>query len=124
LQICRELQGELGQAILFGQRKKDLTVDVTSGPKTIKCKFYTHPEKTYSPVSFANIAYKNSRYVILVNSANEPVEAVLDGLVYGSGVTVKEMFGSGKHFSAPEGQIELKLRPLQVIVYKIENSKE
>ncbi len=124
LQICRELQGELGQAILFGQRKNDLTVDVTSGPKIIKCKFYTHPEKTYSPVSFANIAYKNSRYVILVNSANEPVEAVLDGLVYGSGVTVKEMFGSGKQFSAPEGQIELKLRPLQVIVYKIENSKE
>jgi hypothetical protein len=118
LKICGELQSELGQAILFGTRKNDLTVDTISGPKEIKFKFYTHPEKTYPTISFANIAYKNSRYLILVNSANEPVEAILDGLVYGSKVTIHDIFKKSK-FTAPEGQVEMKFKALEVKVFKV-----
>ena len=124
LEICRELQGELGQAVLFGKRKKDLTIDIISGPQSIKCKFYTHPEKDYFPISFANIAYKNSRYLIMVNSADKPVEAILDGLVYGCGITVQDVFDKTKRFTAPEGQIQLNFKPLQVIVHKISNTGE
>lgn len=122
LQVCRELKGELGQAILFGKRRDDLTIDITSGPKEIKLKFYTHEEKTYQSIVFANIAYKDSRYLIMVNSANEPLEAVLDGLVYGSGVTIDDIFGKTR-FTAPEGQVEMKFKALEAKVFKVSLQK-
>jgi hypothetical protein len=120
--ICKELQGELGQAILFGKRKSDLTLDIVSGPKEVKFKYYTFPEKKYSSVSIANIAYNNSRYLILVNSANESVNVIVDGLVYGSQVAVCDVFNKTK-FTAPEGQIEVTLAPLEAKVFKISLGK-
>jgi hypothetical protein len=124
LQVCRELQGELGQAVLFGKRKNDLTVDVLNGPKEVKLKFYTHQEKTYPSISIANLAYENARYLILVNSSDKPVEAVVDGLIYGSGVTVQNIVGDKSSFTAPEGQIVINFKPLEVVLYKITNNNK
>lgn len=124
LKICRELQGELGQATLFGETKNDLTVSVTSGPESVKFKFFNYPEKEYPSIGFANLAYRNSRYLILVNSSAQPVNAVLDGLVYGSGVTVEDLTKPGSRFTAPEGQIELQFKPWGVYLYKVYNVEE
>jgi hypothetical protein len=123
MQVCRELQGELGQVFLFGKRKKDLTLSVIDGPETINFKYHKF-KAVYPSVSMANIAWKNSRYVVLVNSSDKQVEAMLDGLVYGSGVTVQNLFDKKDNFTAPEGQVELEFKPLEVKAFRIYHNTE
>eukprot|EP00764_Aduncisulcus_paluster_P011427 gnl/Carplike_NY0171/4382_a5945_275.p1 GENE.gnl/Carplike_NY0171/4382_a5945_275~~gnl/Carplike_NY0171/4382_a5945_275.p1 ORF type:complete len:424 (-),score=17.74 gnl/Carplike_NY0171/4382_a5945_275:21-1292(-) len=93
LKICRELNGklELGQVLLFGKRKDDLTAEIIQGPETIRLK-KRRVDKVYKSVDMANISYNNSRYLFLVNSSNKNVELIVGGLVYGSGVTVQDVF--------------------------------
>ena len=115
LQICRELTGKLklGQVFLFGGRRHDLTVKVIDGPATVLLK-KRKINKEYPSVGMANIAYGNSRYVFLVNSGDQPVEAIVGGLVYGSTVTVQDIFLPEEKFTVPEGDFEIELKPLEV----------
>ena len=120
MQVCRELQGDLGQAFLFGQRKDDLTVSVIDGPENVTLKFLKKV-KTYPAVSMVNIAWKNSRYVVLVNSAEAAVEVMVDDLVYGRGVTVMDLNTKDK-FTAPEANFRVDLPALGVKLFKIYNA--
>ncbi len=112
------MRGELGQAFLFGQTKKDLTLSITDGPENIEFKFHKFKEK-YPSVGFANLAWNNSRYVVMVNSTGKKIEAMLDGLVYGSVVTVQNLFDTKDKFTAPEGQVELEFKPYEVKAFRI-----
>jgi hypothetical protein len=124
LQICKELTGKLnlGQIFLFGERRKDISISILEGPETVALKG-RRINKKYPSISMANIAYKNCRYVFLVNSSNKPVEAVVGGLVYGSGITVQDVFDPKQKFTAPEGDFEVELKPLEVKAYRIFNAK-
>jgi hypothetical protein len=124
LQICKELTGKLnlGQIFLFGERRKDISISILDGPETVALKG-RRINKKYPSISMANIAYKNCRYVFLVNSSNKPVEAVVGGLVYGSGITVQDVFDPKQKFTAPEGDFEVELKPLEVKAYRIFNAK-
>ena len=120
LEVARELNGPLGlgQVFLFGKRLDDLEVATLEGPEKITLK---GPRWTreYPAVSVANLAWNNARYVILVNSAEVPVKVVVSRLVYGSGVTVKSLFDATPEFTAPEGDFEVELKPLEVAAFKI-----
>lgn len=120
LEVSRELNGamQLGQVFLFGKPMKDLDCTIIEGPQEIPLKLRTEEVK-YSPISFANFAWNNQRYVFLVNSANVPVRAIVSELVYGSGITVKNLFHKDHEFTAPEGDFEVKLKPLEVAAFKI-----
>lgn len=120
LEVCRELTGAdgLGRVFLFGEPLDDLNRTVLDGPETLELKL-RRETRTYPSVAMANIRYRESRYVFLVNSAEEPVEVVVDGLVYGSAVTVENLFRPGERFTAPEGDFMTVLDPLEVEAYRI-----
>ena len=125
LKICRELTGKLklGHVFLFGKRRKDLTVKIIDGPSTVRLK-KRKVDKTYKSVAMANIACNNNRYVFLANSSNESVSLIVGGLVYGSGITIQETFCPDDIFTAPEGDFEVELKPLEVKAFKIYNSNK
>lgn len=108
LSVKRELNGKLklGKVFLFGKAKSDISLKIIDGPEKIV---------------MANMAYKNSRYVFLVNSSSQTVELIVGGLVYGSGVTVQDIFPPDDKFTAPEGDFEVEIKPLEVKVFKIYN---
>ena len=125
LDVHRELCGEmnLGQVFLFGQRRGDLEVHVTDGPQSVKMVYPSGSVREsieYPSVSFLNAAYGSERYVILVNSAEEPVEAMVVGLPYGR-VMVADVLEGARPFVAPEGEFPVELAPLGVKVYRIYN---
>jgi hypothetical protein len=124
LKICKELTGKLnlGQVFLFGERRKDISISILDGPETVTLKG-RRINKKYPSIGMANIAYKNCRYVFLVNSSSKPVEAVVGGLVYGSGITIQDVFDPKQKFTAPEGDFEVELKPLEVKAYIVFNAK-
>lgn len=116
--IRSELNGKmkLGQLFLYGSERRDLRVKIIAGPEKISC-----AGKEYPSVAMANIAYSNSRYVFLVNSSSKTVELIVGGLVYGSGVTVQDIFMPEEVFTAPEGDFEVEIKPLEVKAFRIYN---
>lgn len=121
LQVCEELTGakKLGEVFLFGERRNDIEVDYLEGPKEIVMKS-RKVEKKYPSVSFSNISWNNKRYVVLVNSAEVPVKLMVGGLVYGNNITVRNLFhDDAAAFTAPEGEFEVELKPLEVVAYEI-----
>ena len=108
LRVKRELNGKLklGKIFLFGKEKNDISLKIIDGPEKIL---------------MANIAYKNSRYVFLVNSSSQTVELIVGGLVYGSGITVQDIFSPEDKFTVPEGDFEVEVKALEVKIFKIYN---
>ena len=119
LETAKILGGELGQALLFGKENTDLEVSVIEGVEKIEFK-RRDITKTYPSISVKQLVWNNARYVLIVNSANTPVKAVVDNLVYGSNIAVRDILDAkGREFTAPEGNFEVELAPLQAVCYKI-----
>ncbi len=121
LAVSRELNGPmaLAQIYMFGERRDDLTLSVTEGPESLH--FNNQKTEADRPsLCMANIAWKNARYLTIVNSANEAVTAVLDGLPYGSDVGIEEVLAEKPEFMVvPEGNTELEFKPLEVKILKV-----
>ncbi len=121
LKVSRELNGPmaLAQIYMFGERRDDLTLSITEGPESLH--FNNHKTEAERPsLCMANIAWKNARYLTIVNSANEAVTAVLDGLPYGSDVGIEEVLAEKPEFMViPEGNTELEFKPLEVKILKV-----
>ncbi len=112
LKVCKELTGpsNIGQAFLFGEKRNDLTMDQTSGPAKVSVRMKGGKKPVeYEAVTLTNIAYDHMRYVFVVNSANEPVAGVIDGLPYGSDVKAMPLWGNGEVMTVPEGNWEFEL---------------
>lgn len=125
LKVCRELNGpmKLGRVFLFGTPMNDITLTITDGPQTVPFKYKTAGvDIVYPAASMANIAYNGSRYVFLVNSSDKQIDAVVGGLVYGSGVTIEDLFAGNEKFTAPEGDFSIKLEPLEAKAFRIYNA--
>ncbi len=120
LEVCGELTGakQLGQVFLFGKPMHDLECTVVEGDAEVVLK-ERGQEVTYPAVSMANYSWENRRYVFLVNSSTQNLKVVVSGLVYGSGVTVKGIFDQKIEFTAPEGDFEVDLKPLEVAGFEI-----
>ncbi len=77
-QIATELSGPLGNAVLFGEEKSDLSVAITSGPTTVSM---TNPAYTAPSMNYLNLAdTTGGRYLLMVNSANSAVSVNVSGL--------------------------------------------
>jgi len=123
LGVARELCGamNLGQVFLFGERRNDLQVEVTQGPQKVSMVFPSGGVKDpieYPSLSWANLAYGSPRYLIVVNSSHERIEAIVGGLPYGR-VMVSDLLAGAKPFVAPEGEFPVDLTPLGVKVFHI-----
>jgi hypothetical protein len=82
--IAQEVCGKpgLGEVFLFGERRHDLQVTVTDGEQvvspTVSSGGITELIE-YPSVAMANIAFGSERYLVLVNSSEEPVQVCIDG---------------------------------------------
>tara|TARA_R100000027_G_scaffold53229_3_gene42081 strand:+ start:7472 stop:8812 length:1341 start_codon:yes stop_codon:yes gene_type:complete len=112
----------LGQVFLFGVDRDDLAVDIVSGPETAVLESYRGARVTepieYPSITIANKVYKGKRYVVLVNSANESIDAVLSGLPYMQ-IEVDELLDDAESYRVFEGDIHLTLPPYGVKIYEM-----
>lgn len=120
LEVCGELNGkqQLGQVFLFGKPMSDIECSVVEGAETVEVKCGKEMKKLPS-VTFASYSWNGRRYVFAVNSSNAPVKIIISGLVYGSGVTVRSVIGPKQEFTAPEGDFESTLKPLEAAGFEI-----
>ncbi|MBE6403373.1 MAG: hypothetical protein E7039_06595 [Lentisphaerae bacterium] len=124
LTVCKELTGpaNIGKAFLFGERRNDLVMEQTKGPKTVEIA-KKRIKKTYEGVSFVNIAYDHMRYVFVINNTTEPVAGIVDGLPYSSEIKVKNLWGEDDTMTVPEGNWEYELPPYGVAGWVIYREK-
>lgn len=119
-QAARELHGPFGQAVLFGEKRNDIVIDHVSGPEELELLFPNgglKEPKRYPSVASLDLAYGNERYLLLVNSANEPVEVAVGGLPYAS-AQAQQLFGDHEVFPIGEGEFPVELAPLEVRAYR------
>jgi hypothetical protein len=117
--VADEITGSLnlGQVFLFGQRRSDITVTITSGPTTASM---TVPVAyTASSINYANIADKTgARYLFLVNSANSSVTVNISGLPTGT-IYREDLFATPSEYVAMSGGgLSVTLDPLGVKCYR------
>jgi len=116
--VASELLGplQLGKLFLFGEARKEVVVDVTDGPAELELLFPSGGVKEplrYPSVSFADLALGKDRYLILVNSANAPVETSVGGMPYNA-VRVESLLDGSAPFDVGEGEFELHFEPYEV----------
>ncbi|MBE6367963.1 MAG: hypothetical protein E7052_08680 [Lentisphaerae bacterium] len=124
LTVCKELTGpaNIGKAFIFGERRSDLTLDQTQGPKEVKITA-ARKEHTFPGLTMDNIAFDHMRYVFAVNNTTEPVAGVIDGLPYSSEIKVRPLWGGGETMTVPEGNWEFELPPYGVAGWVIYREK-
>ena len=121
-QVGRELNGEakLADVFLFGKRMDDLKVTPIIGPSRLALR-YQFKDNEYSSVNFADIAYKDRRFLFAVNSANEAVTAEVSGIPT-KDVIAEDKFNENKQLELDleEGKMILEFDALEAkcIVFK------
>ncbi len=122
LQAARELLGpeKLGEALLFGENREHLEIDVVDGPDEVEVRFPASealPSLLYPSVSFRDFVHGERRFLILINSAAERVTVMVSGMPYNV-VMVHPLFTGEDAFGAMEGEFETLLQPWEVKVYR------
>ncbi|MGE9289912.1 MAG: hypothetical protein ACQKBT_02910 [Puniceicoccales bacterium] len=112
----------LGQVFLFGVDRDDLTLDILSGPEVAIMEPY-RGARIADPIEFpsvtmANKVYKGKRYVVLVNSTTESIDAVVSGLPYQQ-IEVDELLDDAEPYRVFEGDIHATLPPYGVKVFEM-----
>ncbi len=116
--VAGELLGssDLGKLFLFGEVRKDVVVDVTDGPEELELLYPSGGVKEplrYPSISFADLALGKDRYLVLVNSADAPVETSVGGMPYNA-VRVESVLDASAPFDVGEGEFELHFEPYEV----------
>ncbi len=111
---ARELNGQLNLArvFLFGQKRNDIKIDIISGPAVLKLD-YDKKVHTYQSVNYYNAAYKNKRYLFLVNSSNSPVTVMLSNLPT-SGINCRNILEKNNILNIQKGSCKTTLPALGV----------
>lgn len=121
LQVARELLGplKLGEVFLFGEVREQLEVDIVDGPSEIEWEFPEARTKGNTPaVSHLDLVYGKDRFLVLVNSAPEPVTLMVGGMPYAA-VNAESLFDKDPPVEVAEGEFELDLQPLEVKIYRM-----
>lgn len=120
--VARELLGpqKLGELFLYAERRDELEIDVVDGPGEIEVLYpeggVTEP-MAYRSVSHLDLAYGKDRYLVLVNSALEPVTLMVGGMPYAA-VRAESLLDSQPLMDIAEGEFETELQPLEVKIYR------
>ncbi len=121
-QVGSELLGEkkLGDVFLFGEKQDDLTLNITEGPAEVGMIYPSGGVRepiSYPSVAYLNTAYGDSRYLFLVNSANEAVSVEVAGIP--SSAKAQNLFANGGEPQVSAGIIKTELQPLEVQAYRL-----
>lgn len=117
-EVARELIGSrrLADPFLFGERRSDISVDVTEGPAEVELLYPSGGVKEpvrYPSLSHFDVMLEEARYLFVVNSANAPVNASIGGMPYNA-VRVESLLDGAAPFDVGEGEFELELEPYEV----------
>jgi hypothetical protein len=104
-EICGE--GGLGQVFLFGGWREGISLQIYDGPRRVEL-----GDLRYPSVNFADIAYGSSRYLVAVNSAEQPVSVRVRGLPHEE-VLAYDVFAKADPEKIAGGQFSLHLAPLE-----------
>ena len=121
-ECAREINGplNLGRVLLFGERRGDVKVRVTSGPARIAT---AHKEPVEFPsVAMLDVAHGQDRYLFLANSANQPVGIAVEGLP-SVPIGVETLFLKDNEPNLHHGRFELELESLEVRAYRLFSAK-
>jgi len=112
--VSTDVNGELGLAGVFlsGERRDDLTATLLSGPDSV-----THEDTTVDSLNMANIAYGETRYLFLVNSASSELNIEVAGLPTDVPLQFEDLFDNAPeiHLNPGAASFTLQMQPLQVI---------
>lgn len=116
--VANDLRGQLGlsQVFLFGQKRNNIKIDVTSGPAVLKLD-YDKKVHTYPSISHLDTAYKKNRYLFMVNSANSAVSAVVSGLPT-SKIFRQDVFKDSAFVETRDGTFKVDLPALGVKCFR------
>ncbi len=120
LKIADELLGEqkLGELFLYAERREDLEIDIVDGPEELEMTLPSGSETTrYPAVMHLDLAYGKDRYLVLVNSALQPVTLMVGGMPYNA-VNAEDLLEAGALMPIAEGEFETDLKPLEVKIYR------
>lgn len=121
--VARELLGpkKLGELFLYAERRDELEIDIVEGPSEVEVLYpeggVTEP-MAYRSVSHLDLAYGKDRYLVLVNSALEPVTLMVGGMPY-TAVRAESLLKSHPLIDVAEGEFETDLQPLEVRIYRL-----
>ena len=135
-EVFRELTApplNLQEAILFGERREDIALEVVEGPASIgitqgRGSGGTELEavegkidvggQRWPAVRLANIAYGHERVLIVVNSATQPVRVRVRGIPAAAGMSVLSGDEAAK-VKQGEAGIEMAMEPFAAVVVKV-----
>jgi hypothetical protein len=113
----RELNGPLGlgQVFLFGERRDDIRVRIVRGPAHVST---AHKEPVRFPsVAALDVALGADRFLLLVNSSNEPVRVSVGGLPRAP-ISARNLFEENADTAIRTGRWELDLAALEVQAFR------
>ena len=116
--VTRELRGplDLERVFLFSTPRHDLRVTVTEGPARLRLKDdfgdRLGQDLIYPSVNVYNAAIDNERYLILVNSANQPVTVSINNFPK-QRLTAESLFDDATQ-EVVDGEMQAQLPPLGV----------
>ena len=116
----------MDQVFLFGEIRDDLQVECTQGPKTVPLQIAVGKKTTdlkYPSIALLDTAFDNSRYLVLVNSAETTVNAKISGLPTTDSEGHPIQFASQNlldktHPTIVDGTFSTEIKPLGVQVWK------
>ena len=135
-EVFRELTApplNLQEAILFGERREDIALEVVEGPASIgitqgRGSGGTELEavegkidvggQRWPAVRLANIAYGRERVLIVVNSATQPVRVRLRGIPAAAGMSILSG-DEAAEVKQGEAGIEMAMEPFAAVVVKV-----
>lgn len=116
--VSREINGQLdlGQVLLFGEERSDITVTITSGATTATM---ASPPYSAASVNFLNMAdTTGGRYLLMVNSANSAVGVNVSGLP-SADVLRRDVFNDDDFTDTVGGSFSASFEPLEVKCFRI-----
>ena len=117
LSVAKDLNGpkQLGPFFLYGQKKEDVTVEITSGPEVLTLD-YQNKTHTYPPVTYTVLTHQGQTCLFAVNSANEPVTAIFHG--FGDNKAVSLL--GGESVTSVADELTVLMEPLAVRGFRLE----
>jgi hypothetical protein len=114
LSVARDLNGPLHLApvFLFGQQRLKPSVKITDGPASLQ--MVCQGTNSYPSVAWLCATHHGAEYLVIVNSAEEPVTAAINGV---PPVKREDVFAGGSA-PTPGGSFSLTLPPLAVRAFR------
>ena len=106
---------ELGKVFLWGDKRGDISMQITNGPETFTWNKYS-TTYTEQSIKLRNIQYGDNRYILLVNSAKEAVSVKLSD--FPKGLRILDIIPN--KWNDLGASVTLTIQPLGVHMYKIE----